>query len=186
MRAKSVWLHNPTGDPKKTQFKVTESEISLGNFVVPASEVQSCKISYANKWLFLINMAIGLSLSSWFVYEVSSFLIRLQTAFVVAGTPGVDEAATQASMVELLHKLHLRASTSDEQQTQLALGLYVLILVYGIFIAPSIFRPRVVLTARGSSVVEVPYRLVRPRKFAKTLAAARKIAKKNKKALPNS
>ena len=115
-----------------------------------------------------------------------SFLIRLLTAFNVAGTPDVDEAATRASMVQLLQKFHLRASTTDEQQTQLALGLYAFNLVYGIFIAPSIFRPRVVLTARGGSVVEVHYRLVRPRKFAKTLVAARKIAKKNKKALPNS
>jgi hypothetical protein len=186
MKTKTVWLRNPLGDPKKTQFKVTESEISLGNFVVPASEVQSCKVGYAKKWLFLINMAIGLSLSGWFVYETSSFLIRLQTAVVVAGTPGVDEAATRAAMVHLLNKLHLRASTTDEQQTQLALGLYVLILVYGIFIAPNISRPRVVLTARGGSVVEVPYRLVRPRKFAKTLAAARKVAKGNKKAIPKN
>lgn len=174
------------GDPKKTQFKVTESEISLGNFVVPASEVHSCKVGYAKKWLGPLTIAIGLGLTGWFLYEAMSFLIRLLTAINVASTPEVDEAATQASMVQLLHKLHLRASTSDEQQTQLALGLYVLILVYGIFIAPSIFRPRVVLTARGGSVVEVHYRLVRPRKFAKTLVAARKIAKKNRKALPNS
>ena len=131
-------------------------------------------------------MVITFGILGWWLYEVTSFLIRLLTAFNVAGTPGVDEAATRASMVELLQKFHLRASTTDEQQTQLALGLYVLILVYGIFIAPSIFRPRVVLTARGGSVVEVPYRLVRPRKFAKALAAAWKIAKKNKKALPNS
>ena len=131
-------------------------------------------------------MVITFGILGWWLYEVTSFLIRLLTAFNVAGTPGVDEAATRASMVELLQKFHLRASTTDEQQTQLALGLYVLILVYGIFIAPSIFRPRVVLTARGGSVVEVHYRLVRPRKFAKALAAAWKIAKKNKKALPNS
>ena len=131
-------------------------------------------------------MVITFGILGWWLYEVTSFLIRLLTAFNVAGTPGVDEAATRASMVELLQKFHLRASTTDEQQTQLALGLYVLILVYGIFIAPSIFRPRVVLTARGGSVVEVHYRLVRPRKFAKTLVAARKIAKKNNKALPNS
>ena len=99
----------------------------------------------------------------------------------------MDKVASHPVLdAELLQKFHLRASTTDEQQTQLALGLYVLILVYGIFIAPSIFRPRVVLTARGGRVVEVPYRLVRPRKFAKALAAAWKIAKKNKKALPNS
>ena len=174
------------GDPKKTQFNVTESEISLGNFVVPANEVESCKVRYPNKFLGPLNMVITFGILGWWLYEVTSFLIRLLTAFNVAGTPGVDEAATRASMVELLQKFHLRASTTDEQQTQLALGLYVLILVYGIFIAPSIFRPRVVLTARGGSVVEVHYRLVRPRKFAKTLVAARKIAKKNKKALPNS
>ena len=131
-------------------------------------------------------MVITFGILGWWLYEAMSFLIRLLTAFNVAGTPDVDEAATRASMVQLLQKFHLRASTTDEQQTQLALGLYVLILVYGIFIAPSIFRPRVVLTARGGSVVEVHYRLVRPRKFAKTLVAARKIAKKNKKALPNS
>ena len=186
MRAKSVWLRNPFGDPKKTEFKVSATEISLGNFVVPANEVESCKVRYPNKFLGPLNMVITFGILGWWLYEVTSFLIRLLTAFNVAGTPGVDEAATRASMVELLQKFHLRASTTDEQQTQLALGLYVLILVYGIFIAPSIFRPRVVHTARGGSVVEVHYRLVRPRKFAKTLVAARKIAKKNKKALPNS
>jgi len=181
MKAKSVWLRSPFGDPKKTEFKVSATEISLGNFVVPTDDVASCKVRYANKWLGSLNMAVGLILGGWFLYEVSSFLIRLLTAFNVAGTPGVDEAATRASMVELLQKLHLRASTTDEQQTLLALYLYIFILVYGIFIAPNIFKPRIVLTSRGGSVVEVPYRLVRPRKFAKTLAAARKVVKRNKK-----
>ena len=78
------------GDPKKTQFKVTESEISLGNFVVPASEVHSCKVGYAKKWLGPLTIAIGLGLTGWFLYEAMSFLIRLLTAFNVAGTPDVD------------------------------------------------------------------------------------------------
>ena len=99
---KSVWLRNPFGDPKKTEFKVTESEISLGNFVVPASKVHSCKVGYAKKWLGPLTIAIGLGLTGWFLYEAMSFLIRLLTAINVASTPEVDEAATQASMVQLL------------------------------------------------------------------------------------
>jgi len=185
MRTKSVWLRNPFGDPKKTEFKVSSTEISLGNFVVPTDDVASCKVGYANKWLGSLNMAVGLILGGWFLYEVSSFLIRLLSAFNIAGTPGVDEVATHASMVKLLQKFHLRAWTSDEQQTQLALCLYIFILVYGIFIAPNIFKPRIVLTSRGGSVVEVPYRLVRPRKFAKTLVAAQKVAKRSKKMAKN-
>jgi len=185
MRTKLVWLRNPFGDPKKTEFKVSATEISLGNFVVPANEVESCKVRYPNKFLGSLNMVITFGILGWWLYEVTSFLIRLLTAFNVAGTPGVDEAATRASMVELLQKLHLRASTTDEQQTLLALFLYIFILVYGIFIAPNIFTPRIVLTSRGGSVVEVPYRLVRPRKFAKTLVAAQKVAKRSKKMAQN-
>jgi hypothetical protein len=185
MKAKSVWLHTPMGNPKKTQFKVTESEISLGNFVVPVSEVQSCKVGYPKKWLAPLTATIGLSLLAWFAYEVVSLVIRFSTAINVASTPGVDEAASHASMVQLLEKLHLRASTSDDQQLALTFWIYIFLFVYGILISPLIFRPRIVLTARGGSVVEMAYRFVRPRKFAKTLAAARKVAKRNKKVTPN-
>lgn len=174
------------GDPKKTQFKVTESEISLGNFVVPTSEVQSCKVGYSKKWLGPLAATIGLSLLTWLSYELVSLVIRFSTAVNVASTPGVDEAASHASMVHFLEKLHLRASTSDDQQLALTFWIYVFLFVYGLFISPLIFRPRIVLTARGGSVVEMAYRFVRPRKFAKTLGAARKIAKKNKKTLPRS
>lgn len=174
------------GDPKKTQFKVTESEISLGNFVVPSSEVQSCKVGYSKKWLGPLAATIGLSLLTWLSYELVSLVIRFSTAVNVASTPGVDEAAAHASMVHFLEKLHLRASTSDDQQLALTFWIYIFLFVYGLFISPLIFRPRIVLTARGGSVVEMAYRFVRPRKFAKTLGAARKIAKKNKKTPPRS
>lgn len=180
MRAKSVWLHTPMGDPKKTLFKVTESEISLGNFIVPISEVQSCKVGYSKKWLAPLTATIGLSLLVWFSYELVSLVIRFSTAMNVASTPGADEAAAHASMVHFLEKLHLRASTSDDQQLALTFWIYVFLFVYGILISPLIFRPRIVLTARGGSVVEMAYRFVRPRKFAKTLAAARKAAKRAK------
>lgn len=186
MRAKSVWLHTPMGDPKKTLFKVTESEISLGNFVVPISEVQSCKVGYSKKWIAPLAATIGLSLMIWFSYELVSLVIRFSTAINVASTPGADEAASHASMVQFLEKLHLRASTSDDQQLALTFWIYIFLLVYGLLISPLIFRPRIVLTSRGGSVVEMAYRFVRPRKFAKTLAAARKVAKRNKKLAPNN
>ena len=174
------------GEPKKTQFKVTESEISLGNFVVPVSEVQSCKVGYSKKWLGPLVATIGLSLLIWFSYELVSLVIRFSTAINVASTPGADEAASHASMVQFLEKLHLRASTSDDQQLALTFWIYIFLFVYGLLISPLIFRPRIVLTARGGSVVEMAYRFVRPRKFAKTLAAARKVAKRNKKVTPKS
>ena len=174
------------GEPKKTLFKVTESEISLGNFIVPISEVQSCKVGYSKKWLAPLTATIGLSLLVWFSYELVSLVIRFSTAMNVASTPGADEAAAHASMVQFLEKLHLRASTSDDQQLALTFWIYIFLFVYGILISPLIFRPRIVLTARGGSVVEMAYRFVRPRKFAKTLAAARKVAKRNKKVTRNN
>lgn len=160
-----IWLRNSLGDPKKTEFKVSESEISLGNLVVPASEVQTCRVGDANKWLGPLNIAIYLGLSGWFFYEFMSFLNRLLIAITAASTPGADAAATQASTVQLLQKFHLRASITEEQQTQLWLGIYVFILVYQIFVAPYIFRPRMVLTAQCGSVVEVAYCLIPQRTF---------------------
>lgn len=90
-------------------------------------------------------------------------------------------------MVKVLHKFHLRTSTSDDQQLALAFWIYIFLLAYGLFLAPLVFRPRIVLIARGGSVVEVAYRFVRPRKFAKALVAARKLAKRAKaNAAPNA
>ena len=186
MRAKSVWLHDPFGNPKKTQFKVSDSEISLGNFVVPAAEVASCGVRYSNKFVARLNPTIGLALIGWFLYEAFSLMIRFTTAVNVASNPGADEAATHAAMLKMLTNLHLRASTTDDQQLQLTFWIYILTILYSIFIAPNIFRPRLELIARGGSVVCVSYRLVRPRKFAKTLVAARKIAQRNKKLSPTN
>jgi len=187
MRAKSVWLHNPLGEPKKTRFKVTESEISLGNFVVPVSEVQSCKVGYPRKWYGPLNSLIGLSLMAWFLYEFMSLIIRFSTAMNVASTTGADETAAHINMVKVLHKFHLRTSTSDDQQLAFAFWIYIFLLAYGLFLATLVFRPRIVLTARGGSVVEVAYRFVRPRKFAKALVAARKLAKRAEaNAAPNA
>ena len=94
----------------------------------------------------------------------------------------LDATATNAKMNSLLQTLNLRTSTTDDQQMQLAFWLYISVLIYGLLLSNLIFRPRITLTSKNGTVVQVPFMLVRPRKFAKCLVAARKIGKINKKA----
>ena len=180
MKSRSVWLHNPTGNPKKVKFKVSDTEISLGDFVVPADDVASCKTSYPFRIYGLLVPVIGYGLFAWWVAEFLSFVIRFQFALIVALTPNADEAAAQAQTLALLQKLHLRSSTTDDQQMQLAFWFYIALTFYSLFISHFIFRPRIVLKSREGSSAEVPYRFVRPRKFLKTLVAARKVVKRAK------
>ena len=180
MKSRSVWLHNPTGNPKKIQFKVSDSEISLGDFVVPADEVASCKTSYPFRIYGLLVPVIVYGLLAWWFAEFLSFVIRFQFALLIELTPNLDEAATQAQAVALLQKLHLRSSTTDDQQMLLAFWLYIALTFYSLFLSPFIFRPRLVLKSREGSSVEVPYRFMRPRKFIKTSVAARKVVKRAK------
>ena len=180
MKSRSVWLHNPTGNPKKIQFKVSDSEISLGDFVVRADEVASCKTSYPFRIYGLLVPVIVYGLLAWWFAEFLSFVIRFQFALLIELTPNLDEAATQAQAVALLQKLHLRSSTTDDQQMLLAFWLYIALTFYSLFISSFIFRPRLVLKSREGSSAEAPYRFVRPRKFIKTGVAARKIVKRAK------
>lgn len=180
MKKKSVWLHNPTGNPKKTLFTVSKTEISLGDTIISATDVASCKRTYP-KFFFTLNLGITLALAFWMVYEAASFIIRLQFAVISEMTPELDVTATNAKMNSLLQTLHLRTSTTDDQQTQLAFFLYISFFIYGLLLSNLIFRPRIRLTSTNGTVVEVPFMLVRPRKFVKCLVAARKIGKINKK-----
>ena len=168
------------GRPRKTRFKVTADEISLGDFVVPASEVHSCKVGYPKKWLGPLSLIIGLSFMLWFLYELMSLIIRLVAAMSVDPTSDGVDSEVKLATVRLLNKFYLRSSTSDDQQLALTFWIYIFSIAYGLFIAPLIFRPRIVLVARGGNVVEVAYRFVRPRKLAKTLVAARILAKRTK------
>jgi len=181
MKKKSVWLHNPTGNPKKTLFTVSKTEISLGDNIIPAGDVVSCKRTYP-KFFYTLNLGISLALAGWMVYEAASFIIRLQFAVFIDLSPEIDATATNAKMNSLLQTLHLRTSTTDDQQLQLAFWLYISVLIYGFLLSNLIFRPRITLTSKNGTVVEVPFLLVRPRKFANCLAAARKISKKARKA----
>ena len=180
MKSRSVWLHNPTGNPKKVQFKVSDTEISLGDFVVRADDVASCKASFPNRINGLLAPMIVCALFAWSIAEFLSFVIRFQSALLIELTPDSDKAATQAQTLALLQKLHLRSSTTDDQQMQLAFWLFIVYFIYALFISNSIFRPRIVLKSREGSSAEAPYRFVRPRKFIKTSVAARKVVKRAK------
>ena len=182
MRKKSVWLHNPSGNPKKVLFSVTGTEVSLGETVLPASEVASCKRTYAKPFYGKINLFILFALFGWWLYEALNFLIRFQFALLSELSSDTEKEETNRLKVDFLKVFHLRTSTTDDQQMQLFFILYVSILIYQNLISPIIFRPRIVLTSKSGLVTEVPYFLVRPAKFAKCLGVARKIAKKNQKA----
>jgi hypothetical protein len=182
MRKKSVWLHNPSGNPKKVLFSVTGTEVSLGETVLPASEVASCKRTYAKPFYGKINLLITFALIGWFLYEALNFLIRFQFALLLDSSPDVDKEATNEKMMNLLRNMNLRTSTTDDQQMQLFFWLYLTVLIYGTLLSNTIFRPRITLTSKSGLVTEAPFLLVRPRKYAKCLIAARKIAKKNRKA----
>jgi hypothetical protein len=181
MKKKSVWLHNPTGNPKKTLFSVTKTEISLGGTVLLANEVASCKRIFAKPFYKQINLLMNFSLFAWLLYEALNFLIRFQFALLSEVSTDTEKEETNKLKMDILEFFHLRTSTTDDQQLQLFFMLYISILIYQNLISHIIFRPRIVLTSKSGSVTEVPYLLVRPAKFAKCLGVARKIAKKNRK-----
>jgi len=182
MRKKSVWLHNPSGNPKKVLFSVTGTEVSLGETVLPASEVASCKRTYAKPFYGKINLLITFALIGWFLYEALNFLIRFQFAMLLDLSSDAQKEETNELKMDFLKFFHLRTSITDDQQMQIFFMLYISILIYQNLISHIIFRPRILLTSKNGSVTEVPYFLVRPAKFAKCLGVARKIAKKNQKA----
>lgn len=181
MKKKSVWLHNPTGNPKKTLFTVTKTEISLGNTVLPTSEVAAFKRTYAKPFYGKINLLVFFALFGWWLYEALNFLIRFQFALLSELSTDTEKEETNKLKMDILEFFHLRTSTADDQQMQLSFMLYISILIYQNLISHIIFRPRIVLTSKSGSITEVPYLLVRPAKFAKCLGVARKIAKKNRK-----
>jgi hypothetical protein len=181
MKKKSVWLHNPTGNPKKTLFTVTKTEISLGDTVLPANEVAAFKRTYAKPFYGKINLLVFFALFGWWLYEALNFLIRFEFALLSEVSTDTEKEETNKLKMDILEFFHLRTSTTDDQQMQLSFMLYISILIYQNLISHIIFRPRIVLTSKSGSVTEVPYLLVRPAKFAKCLGVARKIAKKNRK-----
>ena len=89
MKKKSVWLHNPTGNPKKTLFTVTKTEISLGDTVLQSNEVAAFKRTYAKPFYGKINPAFFWATlgkywatfyyniwSHGFKYKTNPFLVR--------------------------------------------------------------------------------------------------------------
>ena len=181
MKKKSVWLHNPTGNPKKTLFTVTKTEISLGDTVLQSNEVAAFKRTYAKPFYGKINLLVFFALFGWWLYEALNFLIRFEFALISELSTDTEKEETNKLKMDILEFFHLRTSTTDDQQMQLSFMLYISILIYQNLISHIIFRPRIVLTSKSGSVTEVPYLLVRPAKFAKCLGVARKIAKKNRK-----
>ena len=181
MKKKSVWLHNPTGNPKKTLFTVTKTEISLGDTVLQSNEVAAFKRTYAKPFYGKINLLVFFALFGWWLYEALNFLIRFEFALLSEVSTDTEKEETNKLKMDILEFFHLRTSTTDDQQMQLSFMLYISILIYQNLISHIIFRPRIVLTSKSGSVTEVPYLLVRPAKFAKCLGVARKIAKKNRK-----
>ena len=181
MKKKSVWLHNPTGNPKKTLFTVTKTEISLGDTVLQSNEVAAFKRTYAKPFYGKINLLVFFALFGWWLYEALNFLIRFEFALISELSTDTEKEETNKLKMDILEFFHLRTSTTDDQQLQLFFMLYISILIYQNLISHIIFRPRIVLTSKSGSVTEVPYLLVRPAKFAKCLGVARKIAKKNRK-----
>ena len=181
MKKKSVWLHNPTGNPKKTLFTVTKTEISLGDTVLQSNEVAAFKRTYAKPFYGKINLLVFFALFGWWLYEALNFLIRFEFALISELSTDTEKEETNKLTMDILEVFHLRTSTTDDQQMQLSFMLYISILIYQNLISHIIFRPRIVLTSKSGSVTEVPYLLVRPAKFAKCLGVARKIAKKNRK-----
>ena len=181
MKKKSVWLHNPTGNPKKTLFTVSKTEISLGDTVLSANEVAAFKRTYAKPFYGKINLLVFFALFGWWLYEALNFLIRFEFALLSEVSTDTEKEETNKLKMDILEFFHLRTSTTDDQQMQLSFMLYISILIYQNLISHIIFRPRIVLTSKSGSVTEVPYLLVRPAKFAKCLGVARKIAKKNRR-----
>ena len=183
MRTKSVWLHRPFGEPKKLRFSVSKDEITLGDKVFPTGEVVGCKRNYANPLSKVANFIVSLGILGWVMYEMTSLAIRLSVSIALSIQPDADVARTNERMESMLELLHLRSSTTDEEQAQLFLWLYIFVILYGLIFSNLIFRPRVVITLKNGDVVEAPFLLVRPRKFIKTLIAGRKISKKNRRVI---
>jgi hypothetical protein len=183
VKNKSVWLHRPFGNPKKILFSVTEDEVSLGDKVFPAGEVVDCKQSYPKSLSKPVNIILSYGLLGWTLYEMYSLFFRLSAYILLPESPDLDTARANEKAQELLQLFLLRTSTTDEQQLQLFLCLFVFSILYGLIFSNLIFRPRVVLHLKNGDVAEASYLLVRPRKFVKTLAAGRKISKKTRKSL---
>lgn len=183
MRTKSVWLHSPFGNPKKRLFSVSENEISLGDSVLATTEVIECKRRYPNAFYKVFNVIVSIGLFVWTFYEMFSLLFRLQVVILVELSPELDAVRTREKMQDLLQTLHLRASTTDGQQFRIFLFLYVFTILYGLIFSNLLFRPHVVITSSTGEVFRAPYGFARPRKFVKTLGAARKVARKNRKRL---
>jgi hypothetical protein len=183
MRRKSVWLHKPFGNPKKILFSVTKEEISLGDKVFPAGEVVGCKRNYANPLFKPINIVLTFGLLGWTFYEMASVFLRLAIQIALDMQPDVDVARTNERLQDMLQALHLRASTTDDQQLQLFLVLYFSTILYGLIFSNLIFRPRIVLTLKNGDVVEAPFLFVRPRKFANAFRAGHKVSKRTRKSI---
>jgi hypothetical protein len=183
MRRKSVWLHKPFGNPKKTLFSVSEEEISLREKVFPAGEVVGCKRNYAKPFLKPINIVITFGLLCWTFYEMASVFLRLGILIALDMQPDADVARVNENLQNMLQSLHLRASTTDDQQLQLFLALYFSTILYGLIFSNLIFRPRIVLTLKNGDTVEVPFLFVRPRKFANALRAGHKVSKRTRKSI---
>jgi hypothetical protein len=183
MRKKSVWLHKPFGNPRKILFSVTKDEVTLGDKVFPAGEVVGCKRNYAKPILKPINFVLTFGLLGWMIYELTSVALRLGILMALDMQPEANVARTNERLQDMLQALHLRASTTDDQQLQLFLWVYLSLILYGLIFSNLIFRPRVVLTLKNGEVAEAPFLLVRPQKFAKTLKAGRKLSKRNRKLL---
>jgi hypothetical protein len=92
-----------------------------------------------------------------------------------------DVARVNENLQNMLQALHLRASTTDDQQLQLFLVLYFSTILYGLIFSNLIFRPRIVLTLKNGDTVEAPFLFVRPRKFANALRAGNKVSKRTRK-----
>jgi hypothetical protein len=183
MKEKSVWLHHPTGNPRKSLFLVSENQISLGGKAFATNDVVICKQKFPNRFFKTLNLLLFYALFLWLMYELLSLSIRLSVAINVEMTPGIDVARTNQRMQDLLELFNLRSSTTDDEQLALFLWVYLGTFLYQLFLANIVFRPSVYLELHNGETLQVPYLFVRPRKFIKVLGRIRKIAKKNRKAL---
>jgi hypothetical protein len=187
MRRKSVWLHKPFGNPKKILFSVSKEEVTLGDQVFPAGEVVGCKRNFSKPFLKPINFVLTYGLLGWMFYEFLSVYIRLAWALrrvrlSLDTQSEADLARENERMQTLLQMFHLRASTTDDQQLQLFLWLYLSYISLWLFVS-KFFGRRIALTLKNGDVVEAPFFITRPRKYVKTLKAGRKLSKRTRKSI---
>jgi hypothetical protein len=181
MRRKSGWLYKPFGNPRKILFSVSKEEVTLGDQVFPAGEVVDCKRNFSKPFLKPTNFVLTYGLLGWMLYELASLYIRLVILLRLDTESEADLARANERIKTLLQMFHLRASTTDDQQLQLFLWLYLSLFLYGII--SKFFGPRIVLTLKNGDVVEAPFFIMRPRKYVKTLNAGRKLSKRNRKSI---